>query len=133
MHRPINESAEYEDMNADGKAAYREFKQRKRRVHGAITIAGLMAAGLGLTIGPFWLVFGGAFAVGSLSLLMERGPDVQALSKGRLAEHDPPEQLSWEEHVKKYGHRDGEPLTDEEERAMITGEVDDPEWRDEHL
>lgn len=129
----INEQAEYEDMNERGKEAYRACKRRQRRFHTGIIAAGVTTTIAGLTIGPWWLVFGAAFAVSSLAMLFNSGPDIQALAQGRLAERDPPEQLSWEEHVKKYGHRNGEPLTEEEEQALITGEVDDPEWRAEHL
>ena len=39
----------------------------------------------------------------------------------------PPEQLSWEEHIEKYGPDD--PVMKE---ALITGEVDDPVFRKKH-
>lgn len=129
----INEEEEYADLNEHGKQAYREYKNRQYRFHGTIITLGSVATIFGLTTGPIWLIFGAALTMASLITFVNPGPDTGALAHARLAERDPPERLSWEEHVKKYGNKDGEPLTDEEEQALITGEVDDPEWRVEHL
>ncbi|AGC34352.1 hypothetical protein HSTV2_85 [Halorubrum sodomense tailed virus 2] len=44
-----------------------------------------------------------------------------------LPHHEPPEMLTWDEHVEKYGPDD--PVMKE---ALKTGEVDDPEFRKKH-
>lgn len=115
----INESAEVADMNAAGVEAYHKAKQARVRRHSILFFTGVILSVFGIVIGPFWLVFAAAVSVASLIELLSPGPDVSALAAGRLAEHDPPEQLSWEEHVRKYGHRDGEPLSDDELDEMF--------------
>ena len=124
----ISEEREVEDMNERGRNAYRRKKRRNRRLHTTVVAVGLLAGVVGLAVQapPLWLL-GPPLAVASLAELLRPGPNMGALTAGRLAQHEPPEFRTWEEHVDEYGPDD--PVLRE---AMKTGEIDDPEFRREH-
>lgn len=132
---PIDTEAELADMGEEGKEAYRRHHRTTLITHGLMTTMAVVGI-----VGTIWigeLAYTPVFllvAIIGVAKLSSDSPDTGALAAARLADDDgPPEKLSWEEHVKKYGHKDGEPLTDEEEEALIDGRVDDSEWRAEHL
>lgn len=135
LHAPIDTDAELADMSEEGRQVYRQERQKDIRRNKLVVGAVLALAGAGAVLG-YWLsaALVALWAVFCWKFLLDPDRyDAGRLAKARLAEDDgPPERLSWEEHVEKYGHNDGEPLTDEEKQALITGEVDDPEWRREH-
>ncbi|QLG30069.1 hypothetical protein HUG10_21015 (plasmid) [Halorarum halophilum] len=131
VSRLINADVELDDLEPEGRRAYVDA-QRWIALWDGIAI-GIGFAGIVITVAMGHGLVGIGFVVMlGVAIHRYRNPDEEyGLAKGRLAEMPPPpEPLSWEEHVKKYGHRDGEPLTDAEERALINGHASD--LGDEH-
>lgn len=135
LNTPINTEEELEDMGPKGREVFRQRRAKDKR-HRKIAIGVVLAIAGVSAIQELWMLAGVLCLWGAFSwkfLLSPGNYDAGHLAAARLAESDdPPERLSWEEHVLKYGHRDGDPLTEEEIQAMISGEIDDPEWRREH-